>query len=453
MSKLRRRNNAWYVDFSDERGKRIRAKLVGVRTKRDAEAHLAELVARVRRRKLGLEPAAVSVRSTVWHLVDWWLTQRCPAGSRVIERQRFEKHLKGTALGDMPIAHARASHFEAWFSELETRPVKRPRSSVTRPLSPASINHLRSKLRTVFERARREDVFSGRNPLLETKARRVPKRVYETLTAEEATWVLAMVPARWRGFVAAGIYLALRKGEIAGLLKRDVDLARMLIRVARSYGRDTTKGGHEDLLPIPEPMRPYLEVALKTPGLLLFGDERGRMRKPHSKPDVVLRRAIKYANLCVGYRLSCRRCTPDGKLKPEVVPQRPAPAPRCPVCTTRRLWVTPLPRHVRFHDLRHSTATILLREGVDAHRVQKLMRHASFETTSKTYAHLIVEDLRAGQAVAFGGRRGELDLEQADRAELVAEVIRLRRELAAVVPRSTPEVLPEPTSRREAASK
>ena len=452
MSKIRQRAGGWAVDYTDERGKRIRLQLKGVTSKRDAEAHLAELVAQVRRRKLGLEPAPVSVRSTVWQLVDWWLTERCPPGSKVIERQRFERHLKDSELGAMSVAHVRTAHFESWFSALETKPVRRPRSAVVKPLSPASINHLRSKLRTVFERARREGVFSGRNPLLETKARRVPKRIRETLTAEEAVRVLAMVPPQWRGFVAAGIYLGLRKGEIAGLLKRDVDLERGLIRVAHSYGRDTTKGAHEDLLPIPEPMVPHLEVALRTPGLLLFGDVKGRMRKPHSKPDVVLRRAMKNADLCVGYRLICRRCTTDGKLKPEVVATRPAPAPQCPVCTTRRLWVTPLPRHMRFHDLRHSMATILLREGVDAHRVQKLMRHASFETTSKTYAHLIVEDLREGQAAAFGGL-GELDLENADRAELVAEIVRLRRRLGPIGTHPALSEAPTAAPRMEASAK
>jgi integrase len=217
----------------------------------------------------------------------------------------------------------------------------------------------------------------------------------------------------------------------------------MQIRVARSYERETTKGGHGDLLPIPDVMRPYLEVALKSPGLLLFGDARGRMRKPHSKPDVVLRRALKHANICIGFRLICRRCTTDGKLTAQIVADRPSPAPKCTVCATRKLWVTPLPRHVRFHDLRHSTATILLRDGVDAHRVQKLMRHASFDTTSRTYAHLIVEDLRAGQAVAFGGRDElELDLDNADRAQLVAEVVRLRRLLAAG---TSPAPTPDPT--------
>ncbi len=49
---------------------------------------------------------------------------------------------------------------------------------------------------------------------------------------------------------------------------------------------------------------------------------------------------------------------------------------------------------MRFHDLRHSTATLLLRERVDANRVQRLLRHRDVKTTTGTYGHLVVEDLR-----------------------------------------------------------
>jgi integrase-like protein/calcineurin-like phosphoesterase family protein len=50
-------------------------------------------------------------------------------------------------------------------------------------------------------------------------------------------------------------------------------------------------------------------------------------------------------------------------------------------------------RPMRFHDLRHSVATLLLRERVDAHRVQRLLRHRDVKTTTGTYGHLVVEDL------------------------------------------------------------
>ena len=53
---------------------------------------------------------------------------------------------------------------------------------------------------------------------------------------------------------------------------------------------------------------------------------------------------------------------------------------------------------MRFHDLRHTTATLLLRAGVDAHRVQRLLRHRDVRTTTGIYGHLDVEDLRAAVA-------------------------------------------------------
>src|SRR5713226_83708 len=59
-----------------------------------------------------------------------------------------------------------------------------------------------------------------------------------------------------------------------------------------------------------------------------------------------------------------------------------------------KLWPTAKVRPMRFHDLRHTTATLLLREHVDAHRVQRLLRHRDVKTTTGTYGHLVVEDLR-----------------------------------------------------------
>lgn len=395
MSRLFQRNGKWYADYSNERRRRVKKLLRGIHTKRDAQVQLAELVSQVRRRELGLEPAAVSVQSTVWALVDWWLTHRCPKPSAEIERQRLEKHLKGTDVGNTLVAHARPAHFEAWFSVLE-----RPIDPKKRALAAGSINHLRAKVRTAFERARREDVFSGRNPMHETKMRKVTHPLRETLAVDEVPVMLAKVPLQWRGFVAAAVYLGLRKGEIAGLRKVDVNLKSMVARVACSYERDTTKGGHGDLLPIPAPMRAHLELAMLSPGPLLFGDELGKMRRRDSKPDIVLRRALKNAELVIGYELSCRWCTHEGRQTAEMVAVRPNPVPKCPF-HAKTLWVKAIPRYLRFHDLRHSTATILLRDGMDAHRVQKLMRHRSFDTTSQTYAHLVVEDLRAAQNAAF----------------------------------------------------
>jgi hypothetical protein len=44
---------------------------------------------------------------------------------------------------------------------------------------------------------------------------------------------------------------------------------------------------------------------------------------------------------------------------------------------------------IRFHDLRHSHATLLLREGVPAKIVSERLGHASIAITLDTYAHVL----------------------------------------------------------------
>ena len=50
----------------------------------------------------------------------------------------------------------------------------------------------------------------------------------------------------------------MRRGELFALRKSDVDLALCTITVQRSHERDTTKGGHADLITIAAPLLPIL---------------------------------------------------------------------------------------------------------------------------------------------------------------------------------------------------
>jgi integrase len=47
-----------------------------------------------------------------------------------------------------------------------------------------------------------------------------------------------------------------------------------------------------------------------------------------------------------------------------------------------------LPRTVRIHDLRHSTAALLLNLGVDLKIIQEILRHSGIQVTADTYGHL-----------------------------------------------------------------
>ena len=44
--------------------------------------------------------------------------------------------------------------------------------------------------------------------------------------------------------------------------------------------------------------------------------------------------------------------------------------------------------HIRFHDLRHSAASLLIAEGVQLAEVSMLLGHSELRVTSDLYAHL-----------------------------------------------------------------
>jgi len=61
-------------------------------------------------------------------------------------------------------------------------------------------------------------------------------------------------------------------------------------------------------------------------------------------------------------------------------------------------------RHIRFHDTRHSCASLLLRNGVSMKEIQEWLGHSDYSTTANLYAHLEVEasKLRSAQLLTSG---------------------------------------------------
>lgn len=73
-------------------------------------------------------------------------------------------------------------------------------------------------------------------------------------------------------------------------------------------------------------------------------------------------------------------------------------------------------RHIRFHDLRHSCASLMIKHGNNMKFVQEWLGHANYNTTADVYSHLdfsskqksaeIIEDI-----FKFGDRKSEQDLD------------------------------------------
>ena len=68
-------------------------------------------------------------------------------------------------------------------------------------------------------------------------------------------------------------------------------------------------------------------------------------------------------------------------------------------CFSRTLAQNGRLRHIRFHDLRHSNATLLLAHGIPLKQIQEWLGHSDFATTANIYAHLDVKSKERSAAV------------------------------------------------------
>jgi hypothetical protein len=90
------------------------------------------------------------------------------------------------------------------------------------------------------------------------------------------------------------------------------------------------------------------------------------------------RRALGRAGVVEGYRHVCRR-----KGCGHVESASDQEQQRCPV-DGRKLWVKPVVRPFRFHDLRHTTGSLLIMSGADLAAVQRILRYNDPKLTTRS---------------------------------------------------------------------
>jgi integrase len=67
-------------------------------------------------------------------------------------------------------------------------------------------------------------------------------------------------------------------------------------------------------------------------------------------------------------------------------------------------------RKIRFHDLRHSCASLLLANNVPMKQIQEWLGHSDFSTTANIYAHLDYNSKIASADAMLTGLKGALSV-------------------------------------------
>lgn len=160
------------------------------------------------------------------------------------------------------------------------------------------------------------------------------------------------------------LYTGMRRGEVLGLKWTDVDFTNKTIRVERSLAHVPNKG--------------YILTTPKTKN----------SKRYVPIPNIVLNELLRHQEIQEGWKnrfgdqyqdQDLIICTETGTIQD----------PRNVLRVMKRLITNSNVTPIRFHDIRHTHASILISEGVDIVKVAHRLGHANPKITLETYAHLI----------------------------------------------------------------
>ncbi|MFS4093359.1 tyrosine-type recombinase/integrase [Streptomyces sp. AF1A] len=230
-------------------------------------------------------------------------------------------------------------------------------------LSPLTVTYVHSVLKSALEHAVREDDLP-RNVARNVKTPAPRPRRFPPFTASEARQFLHIASSdRLHALFELALRTGLRKGELLGLCWEDLDLDGGTASIHRSLQRTRTRG-----------LTTLHTKTRASERRIVLPTECIHSLKSHQEHQQDERQAAGTGWTDNGLVFTTLTGNP---LDPTNLTRR-----------FRRILQRAGLRTIRFHDLRHSTATLLLEQGVDLVVIKELLGHAHIGVTAGVYAHV-----------------------------------------------------------------
>lgn len=380
-SYTQRSNGTWMgrITLPESGGRR---ETVYGKTREECAEKIAALVEDAKR------GVVVRQKMTVGEWLTYWLENVAPSSATPRTRVGYKIYARVhliPALGHIPLTKLAPPHLQKFIAAKRREKTKRGT-----PYSGTSINHMLTILGTALAEAQRQGLV-GRNAATLVKKPRHERKEVSALTPVQAGQFLdAITGTRFEALFVLAISTGLRQGEILALRWQDVDLDSGKLSVRQSVTRQVRDEATDRRFSFHQPKTKGSERRITLPPIAVAA-----LRAHRAKQAEERLRATEWEDLDLVFPNSKGRPMEDHNLvkrhfKPALA------AAKCPP--------------IRFHDLRHSCATLLLSRRVHPKLVQELLGHSRIGITLDRYSHVIegmhdeaaavMDDILAGRASA-----------------------------------------------------
>jgi len=318
-------------------------------------------------------------RQTVAQFLQVWLDEVAKANVRPSTLASYtwlvKKHLM-PGLGRFSLAKLSPQQLQTFLNDrLKSgrQPLPRRRKADAKPetpkapanpaLTPRTVQHMHATLRAALDQAEKWGLVA-RNVARLVDAPRVRRPEVQPLTPEQAKSLLAAVrDNRLEALYSVGVAMGLRQGEVLGLRWPDIDFEKGTLSVRSALQRVNGK-------------------------LQLVEVKTSRSRRTIRLPQVAVSALLRHrARQEQERQFAGERWHETGHVFTTTI-GTPLEGPTVTHRFQLALKAAGLPRF-RFHDLRHTCATLLLAQGVAPRLIMEILGHSQIAVTMNLYAHVL----------------------------------------------------------------
>jgi integrase len=325
-------------------------------------------------------------KNTVAEFLTGWLEQTVKPNVRPLTYQQYQAHVRLyliPEIGRVKIARLQPQHVQAAVNRLLSRAKATYKPEPRKPfekaapvppdkkLSPRTVQLALVVLKHALSQAVKWNLIA-RNVAALVGSPRVKRRAITPFNSDQARAFAEAIPEKRFGpLYLTALMLGLRQGEVLGLRWSDVDFTEKRLTVSRAIERIRNADGKGSSLQFVEPKTDRSRRTISLPDSIIAALKTQRARQAQARLLAGADWKDKSGDLIfttkIGTPIEPRNLYRDfrGILADAKLPM------------------------IRFHDLRHSAASLLLAQGAHPRLVMELLGHSKISTTMDTYSHVI----------------------------------------------------------------